>query len=158
MITGGPWRVRRDVRENGKNKLVREFENCESEMENVSIRSKETMRRLVLRLVWGAGDPKDLDSGTTAGYSFLPTPYASLVKNVEVFSRQRSMIPRHKSRRPRWEEREGVDGVGTRMNTSERRLSTISAHGPISRFFPRSIPFCSLKAPSRSRFATHGHL
>ena len=38
-------------------------------------------------LVWGAGGPKDFDSGTTAGSCFLLRPFVILVKNVEVFSR-----------------------------------------------------------------------
>ena len=59
-----------DVREDGKDKLVREFENCESGMEQISVRSRELIRELVLKLVWGA----------------------NLVKNVDVFSRQQPMV------------------------------------------------------------------
>ena len=44
--------LRGDMREDGKDKLVWEFENCESRMERISVRSRELMRALVLRLVW----------------------------------------------------------------------------------------------------------
>ena len=49
----------RDVRGNGKDKLVREFENCENETELMGMRSRELMRELVLRLVRGANLVKD---------------------------------------------------------------------------------------------------
>ena len=44
------------MRENGKDKFVWEFENCENGTEQMSIRSGGVMRELILRLVWGAGD------------------------------------------------------------------------------------------------------
>ena len=47
----------------------------------------DPMQKLVLGLVWGAGDPRDFDSGTMAGRCFIPRPYASLVKNLDVFLR-----------------------------------------------------------------------
>ena len=78
-------------------------------MRNINTRSKEVMRGFVLRLVWGAGGPRDFgsvmrgvilrpvwcvegprdfDSGTMAGRCFLPRRYASTVKSIEVFSRK----------------------------------------------------------------------
>jgi hypothetical protein len=49
--------------------------------------SVELMRKLVLWQVWGLGGPRDFDSGTITGCSFVPRPFASLEKNVEVFPR-----------------------------------------------------------------------
>ena len=49
--------------------------------------SVELMGELALWLVWGPGGPRDFDSGTIAGRSFVPRPFASLEKNVEVFPR-----------------------------------------------------------------------
>ena len=50
--------------------------------------SIELMRELVLWQVWGPGGPTgDFDSGTIAGRCFVPRPFASLEKNVEVFPR-----------------------------------------------------------------------
>ena len=83
-VTGILRRVWRYVRKNGKDKLVRELKNW---MEQINIRSKKPMRALVLRLVWGAGDPGDFDSGMVAERCFPPRLDASLVKNVVVFSR-----------------------------------------------------------------------
>ena len=80
-IAGEPW-IRGDVGKDGKDKLVREFENWE--MGDVNTRSKEVMQGPVLRLVCGARGPRDLDSGTMAGRCFR---CASPVKNAEVFSR-----------------------------------------------------------------------
>ena len=40
VVTDEPW-VWGDVREDGQDELVREFENCESAMEQVDVRSKE---------------------------------------------------------------------------------------------------------------------
>ena len=77
----GVWR---DVRENGEDEFVWEFENCGMERggSTFNILPKELMRELVLRLVWGAGGPKDFDSG---GRCFLPRTSVSLVKNVKAF-------------------------------------------------------------------------
>jgi hypothetical protein len=50
-------------------------------------RSVEPLRELILRQVWGPGGPRDPDSGTIAARSFVPRPFASLEKNVEVFPR-----------------------------------------------------------------------
>jgi len=50
------------------------------------------MYKIVLRLVWCTVDPKGFDNGMVVGCRFLPRPYASLVKNAEIFSRWRSMI------------------------------------------------------------------
>ena len=83
-VTGILRRVWRYVRKNGKDKLVRELKNW---MEQINIRSKKPMRALVLRLVWGAGDPGDSDSGMAVERCFPPRLDASLVKNVVVFSR-----------------------------------------------------------------------
>jgi len=50
-----------------------------------------------------------------AGLCFLPRPYADLVKNLEVFSRWRSMVLQHSVRRPKINEvgeGEGVTGTG----------------------------------------------
>ena len=55
MVTS-KLRERGDVRENGKDKFVWEFENCENRMEQVSIRTTEVTQEIVMRLVWGAGD------------------------------------------------------------------------------------------------------
>ena len=51
-----------------------------------------SIRKLVLGLVWGTGDPRDFDSGMIAGRCFRPRPYASLVKNFKAFPRGWSMI------------------------------------------------------------------
>jgi hypothetical protein len=69
----------------------------------INIEPEEPMQELVLRLVWCAGDPRDFDGGMTVGRCVLPRPYASLVRNVEDFSRKRSMckILKHKAHRPR---------------------------------------------------------
>ena len=71
--------------ENGKDKLVREFKNYE--MKQVNVRSKESARDLLLRQVWGAGDPRDFDTGAMTEHRFLPRPCVSLTKNVKIFSR-----------------------------------------------------------------------
>ena len=73
-----------DVRENGEDEFVWEFENWE--MGRIITRSEEPTRELVLGLVWGAGDPRD-SSGTADGRCFLPRPHASPVKSVEGMSR-----------------------------------------------------------------------
>ena len=104
MVTGVLQRVWRDVRENRKDKFVREFKDYRNWMEYIGIMSKEPMRELVLRLVWGAGDPRDFDSGTVAGRSSLKRPYASLVKNVVAFSRWRSIILWREVHCPRFDE------------------------------------------------------
>ena len=48
--------------------------------------------KLVLRLVWGAGDPMGPDSETMGGCCFPVRPSASLAKNAGVFSPWRFMI------------------------------------------------------------------
>jgi len=63
-----------DVRENRKDKFVWELEDCKNGMEQISVRSKELMRGFVLRLVWGAGDLRDSDNGTTVGRCFVTRP------------------------------------------------------------------------------------
>ena len=50
ILIGEP-RIRGNVRENGKDKLVWEFENCENERNISTFYLKKTTRRLVLRLV-----------------------------------------------------------------------------------------------------------
>jgi len=50
------------------------------------------MRELVLRLVWGAGEPRAFDSRVATGPCSLLRACVSLVKNPEAFSRQWSMI------------------------------------------------------------------
>ena len=42
------------------------------------------MQELVLGLVWGAGDRREIESGTVAGRSFLPGLGAGLVGFFEV--------------------------------------------------------------------------
>ena len=69
-------RVWGDVKDNGKDKLVWELENCK--IWSVIIQSKELMREFVLRLVWGAGD-RLMAGGRCC---FLPRPDASLVEKV----------------------------------------------------------------------------
>lgn len=56
-------------------------------MEKINARPEEFMRKLVLRLVWGAGDPRKSGGERVAGRCFLPRPYANPAKNVKVFSR-----------------------------------------------------------------------
>jgi len=76
--------------ENGTDELVRELENCKTGRERlISHRSKESSTQdLILRLVWGPGEPRDFDNGTAAaGRCFLMRLYASLVKSVGAFSR-----------------------------------------------------------------------
>ena len=85
-IMANESRVWGDVREDRKEEFVRELENCKKGMRWVSFRSKGLIRELVLRLVWGAGDPRDFDNGITTGRCFLPRPDVSLAKNPEVFS------------------------------------------------------------------------
>jgi len=87
-VSGEQW-IRGDVRENGKDELVWEFENYgdETGQINIYIPSKEPMREPVLRLVLSMGDPKDFDNGAMPGRCFLPRPFASQVKKVEVVSR-----------------------------------------------------------------------
>ena len=86
MVTSEP-RVRRDMGEDGKNKLVREHENCEKEAGQVNAWSKESTRELVLGLVWIAEEPRDFGGGTRVGDCFLVRLCPSLVKNVEAFPR-----------------------------------------------------------------------
>ena len=81
----GVFRIWGDVRENRKDKLIREFENCENRTGQMSVRSEELRRELVLRLVWGAGDPRDFDGGRGCSQQ---RPCVSLVKRVEVCSRR----------------------------------------------------------------------
>jgi len=77
-----------DVGENGKDKLVWEFENCGKGMRWINVQSKEETQEIVQRLVWGAGDANDIDSGMVArGRGIIPNLHASVEKNVEVFSR-----------------------------------------------------------------------
>ena len=83
----------------------------------VSVRSEEVRRELVLRLVWGAGDPMGLNptgldtSGAMVGRGFPPRRYTSLVKNVEVFSRYRSIILQRMVRHSRLDEVRGGESV-----------------------------------------------
>ena len=58
----------------------------------LSILPNEMMRELVLRLVWGAGGPKDVDNGGVIGRRFLRRPFPSLLKSDEVFPRWGSMV------------------------------------------------------------------
>jgi len=55
-IVTSEMRVWGNMREDGKDELVRELENCENGTGQVSIRSKELMEEPALRLVWGAGE------------------------------------------------------------------------------------------------------
>ena len=71
-----------------------EFENCENEMEYISVGSNELMREFALKLICGVGNRP------TAGRCFPP----SLVRNAKVFLRQRSMIPWCEFHRPRLNE------------------------------------------------------
>ena len=76
-------RIPRDVREDGKDKFVGEFENCtKKRLNGLAFDPKRLMWLFILRLVWGAGDQ------SMAGCCFL----LSLVRGVGVFSRWRSMI------------------------------------------------------------------
>ena len=50
FIVSGALRIWGDMREDGKDKLVWEFENCENSMGQISVRPKEVTRELVLRL------------------------------------------------------------------------------------------------------------
>jgi len=86
-IVTGELRFWGDVGENRKDKLVWELEDCESGIDQISVRSKELTRGLVLRLVWDAGDLRDSDNGTMVGRCFVTRPCANLLKNIEVFSR-----------------------------------------------------------------------
>ena len=79
-IVSGKRRVWGNERDDGKDKLIWELENCK--IGSVIIQSKELMRESVLRLVWGAGD-RLMAGGRCC---FLPRPDASLVKKAEVFS------------------------------------------------------------------------
>jgi hypothetical protein len=83
-ISTGVWG---DVRENGKDEFVWEFENCNMRCDEIEGWSIELMRELVQWQVWGPGGPRNSDSGTIAGRCFVPRPFASLEKNVEVFTR-----------------------------------------------------------------------
>ena len=84
IVTGVVRRVWRDVREDGKYQLVRKFENYKNRADQISIRSKDLTRELVLRLDWSAGDCRDTDCGMVVGWWFLPR--ACVKKKVEVFS------------------------------------------------------------------------
>ena len=66
-IVTGELRVWGDVRENGKDKFVWEFENCENGL--INVQSKELRRVLALRLVWGAGAGTGCDGGTVTGWN-----------------------------------------------------------------------------------------
>lgn len=88
--------------QNGKDEFIREFEDCKDRMGYVRIRWKEPPQKIVLRLDWGPGYPRDFDNGTMAGGCFPPRPYASLEKNVVVFLRYRSMILQRRMHRPRY--------------------------------------------------------
>ena len=77
-------RIWGDVGEDGKDDLVWELEDCENGTGWISIQSKESVRGIVLRLVWGARGPNDSVNGTVGGNSFLRRPYARLVKTAEV--------------------------------------------------------------------------
>ena len=70
-------------------------------MDSISIGSKELVREIVLRLVWGAGDRSMIGRGLP------PKPCASLVKNVEIFPQWRSMILERKVHSPRLDKVEG---------------------------------------------------
>ena len=82
IVTGVTW-VWGDVGEDGKDELVRKFENCECGIGRINIRPKRPMLGTVLRQVWDAGG---FVSGRVDGRRFLPRPSASLAKNAEVFS------------------------------------------------------------------------
>ena len=83
-VATGELRIWGGVRENGKDELIWEFEDCENETGWIRFDRKQ---ELVLRLVWGAGGPRDFDNGTMAGRRFLRKPYTNLSKTVGVFSR-----------------------------------------------------------------------
>ena len=68
-----------DVRENGENQLVWDSENCEQEMEYISIQQEETTEEFVLKLVWGAGDRPM--AGRRRSLFLRLRPFADLVKN-----------------------------------------------------------------------------
>jgi len=55
-IAAGEMWVRGDVRENDKEELGWELENCDNGMGYVSIRSNKLVEEPVRGLVWGAGD------------------------------------------------------------------------------------------------------
>lgn len=57
-------RIRSNVREDGQDELVWEFENCE--IQQISARYEELILGSALMLVCGAGGPRDSDSGTVA--------------------------------------------------------------------------------------------
>ena len=87
-MVAGELRFWGDERENVEDKFVWEFENCETGMRWIDVRSEE----LVLRLVWEA------ETGTgdrpTVAACCLPTrPYASLENNVGEVSPLRFMTP-----------------------------------------------------------------
>ena len=77
-IMNGVFREWGDVRENGKDQLVWEFENCGSWL--VRTRSKELMEEFLLRLVWCMGDPKDFE--TIASRRSLWVPYGGMVMDA----------------------------------------------------------------------------
>ena len=77
----GEVRVGGDVRKNRKDEFIWKFENCRNETKQISIRSIESTREVALGLVWVAVNR------SMVGRRFLPRPCASLVSNVEVFSR-----------------------------------------------------------------------
>jgi len=108
----GKVRVWGDVREDGKDELIRELENCENGTGEVSIRPKELMEELVLRLVWGAEDR------WIAGCCFPTRRYASLEKNVRIFSPWRFMILQRGVHRQRIDEVSGK-GVWSQGTGSE---------------------------------------
>ena len=61
--------------------------------EVVSVKSNEVRQNFALRLVWGAGGPRDSESETGPGFcSLLPTQHEIAVRNIEVFSPERSMV------------------------------------------------------------------
>ena len=72
----GVWR---DLKQDGKDELIWEFENCENGTGWIKTRSKEPMGEPVLRQVWGAGDRP------MAGGCLLLRLYVCLVGNFGEF-------------------------------------------------------------------------